>query len=64
MVKKRKSLAQLPYGSKEWDEEMERQSPGWSAQHGVLAKVLEWPVTEARLKRLRDADKESHGKAG
>lgn len=64
MAKKRKPLAQMSYGSKEWDEEMERQNPGWSAQHGVLAKVMEWPVTDARLKRLRDAGEDSEGKAG
>nr|GFD51602.1 hypothetical protein [Tanacetum cinerariifolium] len=39
----------------EWDEEMERQNPGWSAWHGVWAKMMELPISEGRLKRLRDA---------
>lgn len=55
MTTKKKSLAQLPYGSKEWDEEMERKNPGWSASHGVWAKMMELPIPEARLERLRDA---------
>jgi len=63
MATKKKSLAQLPYGSKESDDEMERQNPGWSASHGVWAKMMELPVPEARLKRLRDAGEEPTGNA-
>jgi hypothetical protein len=49
---KKKSLAQLPYPSKEWDDEKERQQPGWGATHGVEAVLSERPISAVRRKRL------------
>jgi hypothetical protein len=53
MGKKKKSLAQLPYGSKEWDEEMERQNPGWGVRHGINTVFNDWPISQKRKERLR-----------
>lgn len=49
---KQKNLAQLPYPSKEWDDEKERQQPGWGALHGVTAVLSDQPMSAARRKRL------------
>lgn len=50
---KMKTLAQLPYPSKEWDDEMERQQPGWAVVHGVSAALVDGrTMSEARRKRL------------
>lgn len=49
---KRKSLAQLPYPSKEWDDEKERQEPGWCRIHATTQLLLEQPISEARRKRI------------
>lgn len=51
---KHKSLAQLPYPSKEWDDEKERQEPGWAAMHGITARFDERPLSDARRKRLSE----------
>jgi len=52
-MRKMRTLAQLPYPSKEWDDEMERQQPGWAAMHGVSAVLDDARIIgEVRRKRL------------
>lgn len=52
-MSQKKTLAQLPYPSKEWDEEKERQEPGWVGEHGAMALLHGLPMSEARRKRIR-----------
>lgn len=52
MGRKQKSLAQREIGSKEWDEEMERQNPGWGKQHATRALIGQFPLSAERMKRL------------
>jgi hypothetical protein len=54
VAKKTKSLAQLPFGSKEWDDEMTRQHPGWAGVHASLLVLKGFPLSETRKKRLKD----------
>lgn len=50
---KKKSLAQLPIGSKEWDEEKLRQDPSWGLRH-VEASVMDgrFGMSKKRITRL------------
>lgn len=50
---KRRSLAQLPYPSKEWDDEKERQEPGWGARNAATLLLYSVPMSATRLNRVR-----------
>ncbi|NEX60170.1 hypothetical protein [Noviherbaspirillum galbum] len=52
MGRKHKTLAQSEIGSKKWDEEMERQNPGWGKRHAARALIGQFPIPAERLKRL------------
>lgn len=52
-MSKKKTLAQLSYPSKEWDDEKERQEPGWGSRNAATALLLSLPQSEARLSRVR-----------